>query len=268
MKLTQQQWDELTALYESGLTMEQAAAQFGVTAGAVSYYFKRTGISAKSRAVTNRKTEVNEDAFSSFTPEALYWAGFLMADGCIETPKSRSPVVQCSLQKRDKAHVEKLRDFLGSTRKLEELESKSLVRGDKVYTTAGQYRIKVTSSKLADDLAKYGVVPRKSLTAEASEQAANSRDFWRGLVDGDGYIGVSGDRPMFKLTGSRRILEQFSQFVGRKLTMFPAGSAFSVGLGCKPAVDLVRRLYKGADLALERKKETAERIMSFYEQTY
>ena len=58
---------------------------------------------------------VNEGAFSLDTEESAYWAGFLIADGCISVPQSGSPSVSINLMACDKTHLILFRAFLGAT---------------------------------------------------------------------------------------------------------------------------------------------------------
>ncbi|NJP30536.1 hypothetical protein [Micromonospora thermarum] len=100
-----------------------------------------------------------------------------------------------------------------------------------------------------------------------------SRDFWRGVVDGDGSIGIyrrprsiAATMPQFRLVGQRRVLEAFLGFLRTRgivgLSVRPHKSIFTVGTTCGPAERIVALLYADATVALSRKAETAERIIT------
>src|SRR5216683_3432093 len=69
---------------------------------------------------------INHAAFDALTPEARYWAGFLMADGCLSLAKRRRKngkivfykLVSVQLKVTDCSHLFKLRRFLHSGHKI------------------------------------------------------------------------------------------------------------------------------------------------------
>ena len=145
-----------------------------------------------------------EEAFSKPTAAAFYWAGFLMADGSI-VQRQGEPCVQCRLGLTDIDHIRALCDFVG--------------RGKPHFAKAeGQAPLvgwQVISQPMADDLARWGIVPGKGRLDHAAPkgEACLSVDFWRGMIDGDGYIGWSGKSPTVALTGRRGVSEAFISFV-------------------------------------------------------
>ncbi|KXK60509.1 hypothetical protein AWW66_18515 [Micromonospora rosaria] len=99
-----------------------------------------------------------------------------------------------------------------------------------------------------------------------------SRDFWRGVFDGDGSLGIykrpknpSLSFPQFRLVGRRILLEYFLTFFKergvRGLSVRPHKSIFVVGTTCGPAVKITSLLYADAATSLRRKAEMAARII-------
>lgn len=199
---------------------------------------------------------MNDDAFSVLTPESSYWLGFLMADGSVDG-KAR---MQIKLQVGDIDHLEKLRLFL---------DASNLV---KVYPAYPACHFVVSSKKLLQDLAQFGVVHRKSQKAiKAHADLANNRDFWRGMIDGDGSVLVDKKgRPLIILVGCRSLMEAFAKFarqhclVGRRGQgcVCAHGTVWSYSVGGVSAIEVIRHLYSDSVVALDRKKATAEEILS------
>ena len=122
-----------------------------------------------------RQHTLNENAFESLTPEVSYWLGFITADGSIFTTNG-AHILQLLLQPKDKSHIEKFKEFLGSSHKIYEYKNKSC-------------RLQLSSKKIYNDLVSYGIEPRKTYISKSN--ISNIPDeykkyFITGLFDGDG----------------------------------------------------------------------------------
>ena len=115
---------------------------------------------------------------------ARYWAGFLFADGTI-VRRTGSPEVAVVLAEKDVAHVEKLRSFLGSDPAITRIR-KEQQRGN-FGGASGTVRFSVRSERLVGRLEHAGMVANQGRVA--CVELAHSADFWRGVVDGDGWVG-------------------------------------------------------------------------------
>ena len=213
-RLTPELRDEIRRRYEAGDRVKDIRADCGV-AGVADI--------AVSLGSTPRRPgrwmELDETRFDGLGPdgddEALYWAGFLMADGCVDDRRGPGgrPQIRLSLQAGDADHVAAFREFLGSNHKL----GRQRHGGRHGGPDSQQVRICVTSGALAAALAKVGVVPRKSHCAKALAGVERSRHFWRGAVDGDGCVRLVRTprqvRPYLSLDGaSDELLRQFYDF--------------------------------------------------------
>jgi hypothetical protein len=103
----------------------------------------------------------------------------------------------------------------------------------------------------------------------ASAEMAESRDFWRGVVDGDGTVILDGaQRPNLRLNGNYELLAQFAQYcrqwVPTNASPRPHSTIYRVSLAGEYAVRMIRQLYIQGDTALDRKQETANRILQLY----
>lgn len=223
----------------------------GLPASTICDLLKRNGVPRRDASRAARRLALNEGAFAETTPHSLYWAGFLLADGSIV-----HNAVQLALSTRDHSHIEAFRAFLHSTHALRYMAASNLSDKPSV-------RLSVKSSRLVNDLARFGMVGLKTVRT-ASVNAAWSRDFWRGIVDADGWVGLDNRRrsARLELVGSERLVRQFLEFVGRmnietRATVRPHKSIFRAGLSGESAKQMLGILYRTGDVALERKAARA-----------
>lgn len=132
----------------------------------------------------NFKYSYNESFFENIdNEEKAYWLGFLYADGCINvTCKNKS--LELTVCEEDVGHLYKLRQALQGNMPI---KSKVVKLKGKEYLA---FRITVCSTKLCDDLIKWGCIPNKSLILQFPVNLPHNlyKHFIRGYVDGDGCI--------------------------------------------------------------------------------
>lgn len=259
MILTDVQQAEVIALYAAGRGCSTIAKSFGVGAGTVWRTLKRHGIAARTQSEGQTRHTLRHDALDRLTPDAAYWCGFLFADGCVSQRPGRAPEVSLMLSAVDREHVEKLRTFLGSSHAITE----SPARPAGAYLCKAACRLSVSSAQLASRLRGLG-----RYEGEIDDQLKDSRDFWRGVVDGDGHLGVHGGHAEVGLAGSRRLLTAYAEFMtaakvradGAPLTFWPHKGSFSVTSSWGTAERIASLLYADAGTALDRKAAVAARI--------
>jgi hypothetical protein len=122
-------------------------------------------------------------------PAVAYWVGVLMTDGCIvDTEVGRSNKVMLTRGDSDKEHLYQFLRFMGVER--------ALVPCDHLDPAGNRqlgYNVSIVSNPICHRLVEYGVIPRKTLlhirhTVKVSEHFIGSRDFWRGVFDGNGTV--------------------------------------------------------------------------------
>lgn len=188
--------------YQQGSSTMDIAEKYGVSDVAVSNRLRLGGHSVRESGWASRKYPIRHDAFSSMSDvRAAYWAGFLMADGCI----SSAGRITLALADCDVHHIAAWLDFLGCPHR-------------PIQRPLGKARAQVSSRMLTRDLAQHGIVVRKTTAGvPASRELAAKPDFWRGMIDGDGTImpprGKHG--PSLGLVGSHVVMEQYSEFLAR-----------------------------------------------------
>lgn len=200
---------------------------------------------------------VNEKAFDVLTPDSSYWIGFLMADGCVSREsagKSRRLMLRLSV--KDRPHLELFKRWLGSEH--------AITEKDHIDPAGNPQRtcvLQIASEPLCTDLARWGIVERKTVTAKCVDALLFDRDFWRGCVDGDGC--VYEDRQRVYLSGSKALVEQWNEW-GRSITGETPDMRYHLSfvgkVGCwvgtfygDAAATLLHLLYQPGDMWLPRK---------------
>lgn len=244
---------EMARRYAAGESTTMIARSLGRSRHSVWQHLRDSGVKVRDRSESHVRHTLRHDAFDMLTPDAAYWCGFLFADGSVGRREKGTPEVSVGLSECDLAHLEKLRAFLGSTHAITPMPGRLMaVRAGKNYTSRPAYRYSVRSARLADRLCSLG-----RYDGPIDRSLARSRDFWRGVVDGDGNVGISCDLASFGLVGSARLLEAFIGFLGdtgsRPLTVRPHKSIYGVHSSGATAERIMDRLYTGAGVVLDRK---------------
>jgi len=254
--------DLVVADYRSGLNSVDLAKKYNVTQSTISRIVKAAG-ATRSNSESKRKLSFDETAFDAVTDESAYWIGFLMADGCVVESEGHSPAISLGLAAKDSGHVEKFKAFLKAGHAVLDSTAKC-----GKYGTFKASRFSIRSKKLAEALAKYGVLPRKSHRAKVVG-LENNPHFWRGVVDGDGCIHARGTpgRLHLILLGSKELLDQFKDFASSLSPRFSANVVCQKNIHRLPitgvhAMRVIKALYENAPIALERKVAVAHGLMA------
>lgn len=252
-------------LYSAGVKAKVLAFQFDCMTSTIIDTVRREGVAVRSASEERRKYHPRQDAFESAETDeaASYFVGLMMADGAVMQRSRHGWTMKISLSGADGKHLESLRRFLGSAPPLQWAAAKTSGWGG-----AESYSLTVNSQPLCRQLIGYGVIPRKSKRERARRihRGPNARHFWRGVVDGDGFIYMSGKKPVIGLVGSRVLVGQFARFVRRlcpaKASVLPMHSIWRVETKGTFAVTVLRELYGGCTVALPRKLAIAKTILT------
>ena len=260
-KLSAEQIADISTSYAAGESTGSLARRLEVTDVAVLYHLKRAGVTRRPADTARRVYPINDAAFDQVTAESAYWIGFLMADGCILDESK----VCLQLAKTDVGHLAKFRRFLSSeNRPIYQVPSTSSVA------------LKFHSRQIVSRLAQFGVVPRKSLIAEATGSIELCPTFWLGVIDGDGTLDVDRHgKARVRIFGTYSLLTQFVRFMQKAeidgYRDCSEGVAIhrrkdglhEVSVGGQRAGNLLRLLYtQDTGFSLDRKREKATVLMA------
>lgn len=222
---------------------------------------------ARCMNLTSRKfVIVNATVHSYFsrvtTNEQAYILGLLAADGNVA---DEHPRVVFGLQVKDVHMVEFVRDRLNP-----EATISPAVRKHRQFAV-----IQITSQQMVADLARYGIVPRKSRILEWPALPGHLlRPFLSGYFDGDGWIHVihKGARlyPGWGVcSGSERFLLDMKEFIlastGVALPRIlhrPRSSLYYVGTSGEKAY-LINTWLHQEGLGLERKRHASDLVARY-----
>lgn len=200
---------------------------------------------------------LNENAFDNITEISSYWIGFLLADGCV-TKRGQFIV---NLAEYDINHLIKLQNFIGSNHKIGSQHKTNSVS------------LSLSSVKLVAKLNEYGIIPKKSLVAKVNEQFLYDRNFWRGMIDGDGCIHISKiiSGSSVGIAGTENIVTNFKNFCNQYITTNQNihkrnEYTFIFTLTGGKAKKILQVLYEHSEIYLERKYQLYKKFntINFY----
>lgn len=240
---------EIVDQYIQGKSARQLGFDYNVADVTISAFLKRNNIKLRNRSEQKRKWTLNEKAFDKLSPEAFYWIGFLLADGNVHKTKMRSWQLCLGLAVKDSDHIEKFKKFIGC--------NKPLYFNEK---NGGAYLI-VYSNYLCERLAQFGMVSNKSKIVKIPEICKNNRDFWRGMVDGDGWVSITHNHNI-GLCGTHDTIKNFTDFIGQKVKIRQVSGCFEARYSCNSAKLAARILYQNPTIFLDRKYQNALEILN------
>jgi hypothetical protein len=251
-KLNDAQMATVVTRYAEGESSDGIARSLGVSAVAVRGLLHRRGVVLRSQREAQTRHSLRHDAFDVLTPDALYWCGFLFADGTLTPARSGAAGLAVVVSDRDRGHLDKLRAFLGSTHAIT-----AIARPD--VNARGASRFAVRSTQLHDRLEALGMTG-----GPLPPELAASHHFWRGVVDGDGSLGCYNGIPHLRLVGTAWLLAAFQAFIAAerisRATVRPHKTIYVVALCGRSATRGAAALYTDAPTSLTRKLNAARNI--------
>ena len=248
IKISEEQKEKVKNLYLEGLSQSQIEKDLKMTRKTIRTILKQTGIDRTKSEQWRKRwgSSLNECVFDELTPESLYWIGFLYADGHIRKDGAEHSI-EVEIEFKDRNHLVKFANFLGCNKEPKQYSDNSCT-------------LRIYSKKINQRLKQLGLDHNKSYTAKPHELLKDSRDFWRGVVDGDGCLSYANDYPFLHLCGTKDTGKEFVEFLRRKGLNTKAeprqtkGKAlYQFSLMAFKAITATDLLYKNAVVYLDRK---------------
>lgn len=99
---------EAASILGCGLSTADKMARRGELTGIGHLVFRLAVENLKFRRYDKTRSPWHRDFFKHYEPETAYWAGFIMADGCIHEGHYGSPSLSLHLSSKDTLHLEEL----------------------------------------------------------------------------------------------------------------------------------------------------------------
>lgn len=212
--------------------------------------------------------QLNENYFEIIdSREKAYFLGLLTADGCIHKPipGKRKPRISLVLKLEDKYIIE---SFANAIEFKGNIHTITIKKGK--YSGHQYARILFTSNKMANDLAKYGVVNNKTYLKHVYPIIPQEydNDFIRGYFDGNGSVFISNEKhwrkggifPVihFRFVGQKDLLETIKDKLNLKGTFNKSKRSFVYELCYKRRIQaslFFNKIYNDTNLYIKRKYE-------------
>ena len=145
--------------------------------------FERIDQNGQKRSVTLRKINVDENFFSSWSPEMAWVLGLIFSDGNLFVDKGNN--ARISIAQKETELLDKVKILMNCNARL--YHSPRKVYDDVV--SGELYTLQIQDKKIFSDLISLGLVENKSLTVDFPNIPKEYvRHFIRGCWDGDGSV--------------------------------------------------------------------------------
>lgn len=215
-------------LYSEGYSLREIEEKIDIPRQAVGDILRENNIELRKAGNYNKKYILNDFSFSEYTPESVYWAGFIAGDGCIYSHglgegNDENNYLSIGLEISDEKHLLKFKEFIQYD-------------GVLYYKKNGKaVSITVNSRQIVSDLFnKYGITNNKTDCYTPPNNMPNEyiKYFILGLIDSDGSISRSlrpNRNPSVRLrgeyiyqmnfTGTSESCEFVKRFFGSKVKL-------------------------------------------------
>lgn len=243
--------------------------KYNVPQTTIKKYFKDFEI----KTIPKLNYDINHHLFSTDTEESFYLAGFIAADGCISQHKSNEPnCMTICLSQKDEDHLLKIKNALQFSGPIKNIKSTIKKYPDVIYHMV---KFDIYSKQIINDLKKFDIGPRKSLTYNFPEWLnthPSVNHFMRGYFDGDGsfYLNneTNNERVVFSLRGTTNFLTIFKQILQNKcmiksisIPKINNGIGQLTIKGQEDVKNIVNYLYANSSIYLNRKRSIVERFL-------
>ena len=180
-RFSQEEKEHMKELYAQGYTTIEIGEMFHCCDNTVAKYVRKQG--GELRRGVRRSHVQNHNYFHTIdTPAKAYFLGWMITDGCVvdssRSRPDRAPTISIELHSRDKYIIDLFAQELGAS-----------VDSVHIHEKRNHAYFRFASQEMADDLAKYGVVFRKSLRNYLPTISDDLMPhLLRGIFDGNGTV--------------------------------------------------------------------------------
>lgn len=208
------------------------------------------------------KYSVNDSYFENIDSEdKAYFLGFIMADGNLAKGQHTEEYIRVSLhlQVSDIEILEKFKYYVEQNHKIF------------IGSHFNDCALRFVQRKMVNDLRKYGITERKTGSEHINLEMIPHemhRHFFRGLIDGDGWICIGDASQSLGLCGSYEMCKSFVEYLNRELqtTLLKVSkvkdkNCYKVSYSSIYDMQNIQKLlYQNATVYLSRKKAIADTL--------
>jgi hypothetical protein len=248
-------------MYQSGKNLREIGLHFNSSAMTVRKWLIRAGVVMRQRGYGQNPT-VRHAYFREIDTDTKAWLlGFIGSDGSVS-----QKLLRITLHSQDREILERIRDLLAPNHPVRDREH-SGGRSNRVTIQSG---LLIHSTEMVRDLAKHGIIPRKSLVYQPWKGPSHlMAAYWRGMIDGDGSWSrrKKFNRWQVSLCGTKEIVCAFAEFANENaratVTTFQRNTIWSASCGGTAGCQRIARvLYDGAEIFLARKREKVRELLA------
>lgn len=269
-KVTPDIFLKIKELYIGGESSTTIGEMFNLKPATVCKVLKDGGVKIRDgyEAKFTRGITFDQTCFTDFTKEdASYWYGLLLSDGCLN-----NGIVSLGLKPSDKYMLDAFKAYTGSSAKVHTNIQYNKQAG-KEYQSCVFY---VKDKNLEQRLREQGFSERKSCSESPPKFLTNSladRHFWRGYIDGDGYVRRDMNNPELNIIGGKCILLSFRTFCEsnlnvklNKIIRNIRNDVYSISYTGQEAIEVMKVIWSDYTLCLKRKEDIVLSAIKYREE--
>jgi AP2 domain len=271
VEFTPEQIKDIIFKYTNSVSALKLSKEYDVALGTIRSLIKSNGIEWNNNPTDYKLrsgSAINRDCFNNFdTEEELYYFGLLLADGCIVSNTNR---IQLSFKLSDSSILERFKKWLRATNEV------------RYYDKYNKVVFSFSDKIVADKLRSAGLESAKSLNEKPpafyDPDNLNMRHFWRGFLDGDGFVHSDkkrksdqiGTSRQLGLIGTEEMLNSFQDFC-EKFAGVPKqnllkhrrvdSNCYQFSYSGKRASVAANLFYTEASVVMDRKMQQASKLI-------
>lgn len=250
---------QICDLYTDGISINECAKMFNLNRETIGSHLHKNNILVPNKKLDDTK---NENYFEKIdTRYKAYFLGFIVSDGSISKKTNR---LVFTINSKDDYILEEFKKDINSSNLIR--RSKVLDKRTKKITDSTTFQ--VSSKKIKLDLENKGITAYKSLKFEFPKNIPDNllKHFFRGMMDGDGYI--SKTKARFSLISTLEFLNKFNEILfsnsGKIYEINKEKNVYKLLIqNSGTCLDFLNYIYSDANIFLERKYDNYLKIIDF-----
>lgn len=251
------QKDNIIQDYLSGKGITVLGKLYNTSPSTISYLLKRHSVQLNEGS----KSKVKGNPFKDLNnPETQYWLGWLITDGNLHDKR-----INLIITEKDRDVLKNYCKFLNISNNNILARKSQNINWDICNT------VRFGSKETYEFLINIGVTPNKSLTVNPSVNFTS--DLIRGLIEGDGSIGIYNNKPKIVFSSSSiKIIEKYENFLSKNNINFSKyldknckNPHWRISTICSNCLKLINLIYpNNCNLYCNRKYKKAMEIKETY----